>query len=162
VPPVRTMSALNEIVVRPNDRVIRGTLVVAAMAWMVAQAFALHRDPSAIVFVPLTVMVCAALAWLLAWITIGRWVLAVSNGELLVDRRFAGALLWRTAYSIESIIAFRVEERRKKIKGNTSLRYRVLMDRVNEHEELAWYRTASDAHHLASQLQGLVSQARDK
>jgi hypothetical protein len=65
--------------------------------------------------------------WLLAWVAFGRWVFKTSNGDFIVDRRLVTMTFWRTAYPLGTISGFHVNEQSKKIKGNTSLRYRVLM-----------------------------------
>jgi hypothetical protein len=147
----------DEIVVRPNDRLIRGLLVCTMMAWWLGQAVQFLRDRSGLlVFAPFWVALFTPMAWLLGWVIVGRWVFTASNGELVVDRRLGTIGFWRTAYSIASLTGFRVEEQRRKIKGNTSLRYRVLMDGVSGTREVAWYRRKVEAETLATQLQLLT------
>jgi hypothetical protein len=130
------------------------------LRWL-SQAVEFVRDRSGlVVFAPFWLVLLAPMAWLLAWITVGRWVFQTAGGELIVDRRLATISFWRTAYPIDSIGGFRVEEQRRKIKGNTSLRYPVLMDRVNGTREVAWYRRRTDAETLANQLLVLTRQSR--
>ena len=148
------------IVVRPNDRLIRGLLIATTMTWWAGQGAEFVRDRSGlVVFAPFWVVLFLAMTWLLAWVTIGRWVFKATDGELMIDRQVAGIGFWRTAYPIASIRDFRVEEDRRKIKGNTSLRYRVLMDESSGTVEVAWYRRRVDAETLARQLQVLTRQS---
>jgi hypothetical protein len=145
-----------EIVVRPNDRLIRGVLVGAAMAWWLGQAGKVARDRELFAFLPFWLVLLVPMAWLLAWIAFGRWGFEASDGALIVNRRLATIRFWRTAYPLASIHRFRVEEQRRKIKGNTSLRYRVLMDSIAGTREVAWFRGRAEAETLAMQLQALT------
>ena len=145
----------DEIVVRPNDRLIRGVLVLLPLAYALsegAEGLALLM-----VFVP-------PVACLLAWVTLGQWVYRSNDGDLVIDCRIADVVVWRTEYPIASISGFRIEERRQRIKGNMSVRYSVLLEGVNGTPEIAWRRERSDAETLAGELQTLtrVSGSREK
>ena len=147
----------DKVIVRPNDRLTRGVLLCAAIAWWIAQAVAFIHDRSGLgVIVLLGVALFAPMVWLLTWVTTGRWVITLFNDDLIVDRQIAGISFWRTAHPIASISDFHVKERRMKIKGNASPRFQVLMDGLNGPQEIAWYRQRADAEALAVRLQVLT------
>lgn len=147
----------DEIVIRPNDRVIRGVVTCIVMAWWVEGAVVLVREGSPLsAVIVVWVLLYLPFIWFLAWLTVGRWAFAVSNGDLVIHRRLATVELWKTPYPIATIHGFRVEEQRRRIKGALSVRYRVLMEGVNGVREVAWFRAMSDAETLAGQLQSLT------
>ena len=142
----------DEIVVRPNDRLIRGVLLCIAIAWWFMQVGEVIQGPAGL----MSLLPFVPMLWLLAWVAVGRWAFRTSEGSLVVDRRLMKFTFWRTAYPIASISGFRVEEQMKKIKGNTSPRYRVLMGVEADTREVAWSRQRTDAEALASQLGALA------
>lgn len=151
----------DEIAATPNDRLIRGGVLCVAIAWWLGQIAQFAPDGAGrMTYVPIWLAPLFPMLWLLAWVTLGRWVFRVSDGNLLVERRLMTITFWWTAHPAASLSGFRVEEQRKKIKGNTSPRYRVLMCMENGTHEVAWFRRRDDAETLARQLQLLTREYR--
>jgi hypothetical protein len=150
----------DEVVVRPNDRLIRGVILCIAVGWWLAQGRGFVHDGAALmIFASIWFLLLAPLLWLFAWVALGRWVIRKFDGELIIDRRLGALTFWQTAYPVPSISGFRVEEQRRKIKGNTSPRYRVLMSVKDDTREIAWSRQRTEAETLARELHILTRES---
>jgi len=140
--------AESEIVVRPNDRLLRGTLVIVGLIWWLPEGIIFKRqaDPTGSLANIIWIAVIGALACFLIWLAIGRDVLIVRGGELRVERRIASFRIFQPrVYFLSAMVNLQVERRVLKIKGNSSTRYALGFNYATRKIDLLWRRRQSDA-----------------